>query len=153
EALLRHYVRPEEVLFAVHPETWSSAGVDHSDELRALPRGEPIRVAPTASTRTVFTVGCPREVPAHFLKLHYPRRSSRFNRRLRRKNIHNSIEGTRDLAHVRFDRFAYLPDVLGFTYGPGDDAWGFLVREAAPRPYQGQRPLVPYFALYAGDLH
>src|SRR5205814_493805 len=40
EALRRHYVRPEGVLFAVHPETWSSPDIDGADELRALPRGE-----------------------------------------------------------------------------------------------------------------
>src|SRR5437899_9515777 len=56
EALRQHYVRPEGVLFAVHPETWSSPGIDCLDELHALPRGEPIQVAPTASTRTVFPV-------------------------------------------------------------------------------------------------
>src|SRR5947208_7758514 len=77
EALRQHYVRSEGVLFAVHPETWSSPGIDSSDELHALPRGESIQVAPTASTRTVFTVGGARGVPAHSLKLHYPRRSSR----------------------------------------------------------------------------
>src|SRR5437764_498404 len=145
------YLRSEAVLFAIHPETWSSSGIDHLDELHALPRGEPIQVAPTASTRTVFPAGGPVEVPAHFLKLHYPRRISRFNRRLRRKNIHNSIEGSRDLAHVNLNRFAYLPDILGFTYG-SSNSWGFLVREAVPRPLQEQRFLIPYFALYAGDL-
>src|SRR6266480_1851243 len=152
EALRQHYIRPEGVLFAVHPETWSSSGIDNLDELHALPRGESIQVAPTASTRTVFTVAPPKDVPAHFLKLHYPRRISRFNRRLRRKNIHNSVEGSRDLAQVRFDRFAYLPDALGFTYADGGNPWGFLVREAIPRPYEQGRFLIPYFALYAGDL-
>jgi hypothetical protein len=153
KGITEHYLRSENVLFAIHPETWASSGIDHLDELHALPRGEPIQVAPTASTRTVFTTaGDTQDVPAHFLKLHYPRRISRFNRRLRKKNIHNSIEGSRDLAEVRFDRFGYLPDVLGFTYGGGDNPWGFLVREATPRPFQGQRFLIPYFALYAGDL-
>src|SRR5438309_11399448 len=86
EALRQHYIRPEGVLFAVHPETWTSAGVEHLEELHALPKGEPIRVEPTASTRTVFTAGRQGKVPAHFLKLHYPRRISRFNRRLRGLN-------------------------------------------------------------------
>src|SRR5437870_5215189 len=120
KSLRSHYMRSEGVLFAIHPETWSSSGIDCSDELHALPKGEPIQVAPTASTRTVFTVGGTQEVPAHFLKLHYPRRISRFNRRLRRKNIHNSITSSRVLAEVRFNRFAYLPDALGITYG-GDE--------------------------------
>src|SRR5882724_4120441 len=52
--LRAQYIRPEGVLFAVHPETWSSPGIDHLDELHALPKGAAIRVAPTASTRTVF---------------------------------------------------------------------------------------------------
>jgi siderophore synthetase component len=122
------------------------------DELRSQPLAESIDVAPTASTRTVFTNGREADVPPHFLKLHYPRRISRFNRRLRRKNIHNSVEGSRDLANVRLDRFAYLPDSLGFTYGNGGNPWGFLVREAVARPYERDRFLIPYFALYAGDL-
>ena len=78
--------------------------IDHLNELRALRRGEPIRVAPTASTRTVLTTETPANVPRHFIKLHYPRRISRFNRRLRRLNIHNSIEGSRDLASVHLDK-------------------------------------------------
>src|SRR5205823_5298125 len=95
ETLQERYMRSESVLFAIHPETWSSTGLDYMNELHEMPCGEIIQVAPTASTRTVFTVRCPKDVPAHFLKLHYPRRISRFNRRLRRKNIHNSIEGSR----------------------------------------------------------
>src|SRR5205809_7990181 len=39
DALRQYYVPPEEVLFAVHPETWSSSGIDNLDELHALPRG------------------------------------------------------------------------------------------------------------------
>jgi hypothetical protein len=100
----------------------------------------------------VLTTQTTGSFPAHFIKLHYPRRISRFNRRLRRKNICNSVQATHDVARVRCDRFAYLPDVLGFAYGDGDNAWGFLVREATPRPFQGHRLMVPYFALYGGDL-
>src|SRR6266567_1887040 len=98
-----------------------------------VPR-EQVEVAPTASTRTVLTTATHQNVPHHFIKLHYPRRISRFNRRLRRKNIFNSIEATRDVAHVRLDKFAYLPDAIGFLYGHDESAWGFLVREATPRP-------------------
>jgi hypothetical protein len=151
-SLLESYVRSSDVQFLIHPETWASPGVDYLDELRALPRGAPIQVAPTASTRTVLTTRTAESVPPHFIKLHYPRRISRFNRRLRRKNIRNSIDATHDVAHVDFEKFAYLPDTLGFTYGEEENAWGFLVREATPRPVQGSRFLIPYFALYGGDL-
>jgi hypothetical protein len=150
--LLEFYVPSEQVRFLIHPETWASSGIDNLEELHALRRGEPLQVAPTASTRTVLTTETRENVPHHFLKLHYPRRISRFNRRLRRKNIRNSVEATHDLAHVRFDKFAYLPDSLGFTYGDGGNPWGFLVREGTPRPFREARFLVPYFALYGGDL-
>jgi hypothetical protein len=150
--ILEFYVLSEQVRFLIHPETWASAGIDNLDELHALRRGEPLQVAPTASTRTVLTTETPANVPHHFVKLHYPRRISRFNRRLRRKNIRNSVEATHDLAHVRFDKFAYLPDSLGFIYGDGGNPWGFLVREGTPRPFQEARFLIPYFALYGGDL-
>jgi len=84
-SLLEFYVRPDGVQFLVHPETWESPGIDRLDELHALPRGEPIEVAPTASTRTVLTTETLANAPAHFIKLHYPQRISRFNRRLKRK--------------------------------------------------------------------
>ncbi|MBI3863806.1 MAG: short-chain oxidoreductase [Planctomycetia bacterium] len=150
--LLEFYVQPEEVRFLIHPETWASPGIDNLDVLRTFRRGEPVQVAPTASTRTVYTTATPGTVPAHFIKLHYPRRISRFNRRLRLKNIRNSIEATRDLEHVRFERFAYLPDSLGCTCGGDGNPWGFLVRERIPRPVQEARFLIPCFALYGGDL-
>ena len=110
-------------------------------------------MAPTASTRTVLTTETSTGVPHHFVKLHYPRRISRFNRRLRQKNVHNSVAGSGDVANVRFEKFAYLPDALGFTFGKDASAWGFLVREIKPRPFvEGKRFLIPYFALYGGDL-
>src|SRR5947207_1843408 len=57
KTLQQEYIRPQGILFAIHPETWSDPKVEFSDELHALPKGESIRVAPTASTRTVFTFG------------------------------------------------------------------------------------------------
>jgi hypothetical protein len=160
-ALRARYVSDDEVRFVVHPETWASPDLDRRSELLALPLGEPIRVAPTASTRTVLALDDGPLFPRHFLKLHYPRRISRFNRRLRLVNIRNSVLATRDVAELRSDRFAVLPDVLGVTYdgargAGGPEPWGFLVREARPRPHvprSEQRVLVPYFALYGGDLH
>lgn len=150
--ILKHYVRPQGGLFPVHPETWTMAGVERLDEIHALPRDAPIRVAPTASTRTVLTLDHTQNVPRHFIKLHYPLRISRFNRRLRRKDIHNTVAATREIAQLRFDKFAYLPDALGFTFGDDESSWGFLVREAIPRPFIEHRFLIPCFALYGGDF-
>jgi hypothetical protein len=141
--LRERYIRPQGILFAVHPETWVTAGIEHLDKLHALPRDEPIQVAPTASTRTVLALKDGDSFPVHFIKLHYPVRISRFNRRLRRKNIRNSVAVTADIGHFQFDRFAYLPDSLGFTFGNDDNSWGFLVREGIPRPFVGQRFMIP----------
>jgi hypothetical protein len=68
--LLEFYVLSEQVRFLIHPETWASSGIDNLDDLHALRRGEPLQVAPTASTRTVLTTETPANVPHHFVKLH-----------------------------------------------------------------------------------
>src|SRR6266480_3034791 len=44
KSIWERYVRSEGVLFAIHPEIWTSQGIDHLDELHALPRGESIEV-------------------------------------------------------------------------------------------------------------
>jgi hypothetical protein len=151
--LLQHYVRSTGIVFPVHPETWTMPGVDNIDEIRSLSREAPIRVAPTASTRTVFALDRIANVPRHYIKLHYPVRISRFNRRLRRRNIQNSVAVTRDIANFASEKFAYLPDVLGFTFGADENSWGALLREAVPRPVVNDRFLIPCFALYAGDAN
>src|SRR5215467_11594392 len=80
--LLEFYVSSEQVRFLIHPEIWASSGIDNLDELHALRRGVPLQVAPTASTRTVLTTETPANVPRHFVKLHYPRRSRRLKREI-----------------------------------------------------------------------
>src|SRR5205823_273796 len=123
---LERYVRRDRVLFPIHPDTWANDAV--SAPLRAFPIGARLRVAPTASTRTVLVLDAD---PPHFVKLHCPRRISRFNRALRRRNIRNSVAVT---CEMRDAGIAHLPDVLGVAFGPDPDAWGFLVRERRPRP-------------------
>lgn len=152
EELRDFYLRSDSVLFAVHPETWMNAELEGMNELRTMPRVKPLVVAPTASTRTVLVANGEQRVPEHFLKLHYPGRISRFNRKLRRKNISNGVAITKDLANVHLDKFAYLPEVMGVTFGNRAESWGFLVREQIPRPFQPSRFLIPCFALYGGDL-
>ena len=153
EKLHDFYIQEEHVLFLIHPEIWKSSPIDHLDELHKLQKRESIQVAPTSSTRTVMTKEYSEKYPSHFIKLHYPRRISRFNRRLRRKNIHNSVAVTKDLATFNFEKFAYLPDSLGFTFADGGNPWGFLIRELNPKPYRENRFLIPFFALYGGDLN
>src|SRR5205085_10564088 len=69
QGLWDFYVQQDEVRFLVHPETWESAEIDRLDELHGMRRGEPIQVAPTASTRTVLTTATSGNVPHHFIKL------------------------------------------------------------------------------------
>ncbi len=145
------YICDGEVRFALHPETWAAENIPFLDELRKYPQGDAIEVSPTASTRTVLVRNADN-LPPHFLKLHYPKYVSRFNRRLRRLNICNSVAVTRDIKNICHPRFAYLPDELGFIFGTGSDAWGFLVREAHPHPLLQGGSLIPGFALYGGDL-
>src|SRR5689334_4342136 len=113
-ALRHRYLKDGHVLFRVHPETRGELGAGQWSENA---EGDPISVAPTSSTRTVMTLRPEGGARPHFLKLHYPRRISRFIRRIREKNVHNSVRASRELADVRLPRFAYLPESLGFTYG------------------------------------
>jgi siderophore synthetase component len=151
-ALAHFYNAHNYVLFAIHPEIWGDFEVSGMEILRRFPRGEVIAAVPTASTRTVFVTELDGVVPNHYLKLHLPRRVSRFNRRLRHLNIANSVAVTKDLREIRFHKFAYLGDTLGFTLGNEHDSWGFLVREATALPFEGTHFLIPCFALYGCDL-
>ncbi len=151
-ALFRHYVRSDGVLFPLHPATLAVAGDERLEEIQTLPREAPIRVAATASTRTVLTLQHPCDASPHFIKLHLPCRISRFNRRLLRKEIHNAIVATKEIGRLSCDKFAYLSDAFGVTFGKGAESWGFLVREAIPHPIAENRFMIPCFALYAGDL-
>jgi Ferric iron reductase FhuF-like transporter len=137
----------EDVLLPVHPDALHFDGlVGRADLLRCGP-GPDLEVVPSANARTVFVArlgGAP--VPPHFLKLHYPRRLSRFTRRLRAPIIGLQLWVADELARVGVP---FLPEVGGGVFGTGTDAWGFLVRETAlPLPF-----VVPLFALYGKDYH
>jgi hypothetical protein len=131
-SLREFYLRPDGVLFAVHPETWGSFGVENLDKLHSLPRGKPIQVAPTASTRTVLALEHAMDAPLHFIKLHYPQRISRFNRRLRRANIQNSVALTLAIGHEFFD---CLLGVLKHFYAVDEDSERSRVKEAFHRAF------------------
>ena len=146
--LLKYYIHNDTVLFPVHPEIFQDDKTAFIEELRKYP-SESIRVSPTASTRTVMTKM--EDIPHHFIKLHYPRRISRFIRRLRCNNIQNSIEVSKDLRCLTLPKFAYLPETIGICYGSGPESWGFIIREYTPRPVTKNKILIPMFALYAQD--
>ena len=149
--LLNYYIRNDKVLFPIHPEIFEDNRVIFIEELRKFSFTS-IRVSPTASTRTVMTIGT-NEVPNHFIKLHYPRRISRFIRRLKENTIQNCILASEDLENFSLKNFAYFPETIGMTYGSGPDSWGFIIREFMPRPNLEKRFLIPLFSLYSKDLN
>jgi hypothetical protein len=139
----------QRLLLPVHPGALALPAV--AADLAGCPPGPPVEVVPSANARTVFVerLGA-QPVPPHFLKLHYPRRLSRFTRRLRRPVIALQLWVAGELARIGAP---VLPEVAGGVVGTDPThAWGFLVRGA--RVPGGDRwPLtVPLFALYGRDL-
>jgi hypothetical protein len=89
-------------------------------------------------------------VPPHFLKLHYPRRLSRFTRRLRRPVIALQLWVAGELGRIGAP---VLPEVAGGVVGTDPvQSWGFLVREARAPGGEPWPLTVPLFALYGRDV-
>lgn len=137
-------------LLPVHPDTLSLPTLFGRERLLRLPAGPPVRAVPTANARTLLVrqIG-DRPVEPHFLKLHYPRRLSRFGRRLRRPTIELQLWVSAELHRVGVP---FLPEVGGGAYGDDTgEAWGYLLRER--RLLGGSlRYTVPLFALYGADV-
>lgn len=152
--LSEYYVKDDSILFPIHPEIASDTSIPYIAELIRFPREGEIAVVPTSSTRTVFAKNHDG-LPPHFLKLHYPRRISRFIRNIRRKVVENSIEVSRDLlAMPPLSGVGYLSESIGLAYGDSENGWGVIIRESTPRPYQETgKYLIPYFALYSQDRY
>lgn len=138
-------------LLPVHPDTLSTSDLPGRTLLLASPQGPCLEVSPTANARTVLVHRIAGEaVEPHFVKLHYPRRLSRFSRRLRRPMIELQLWVATELHRAKV---AYLPEVAGGAYGEDpEQAWGFLLRQ---RQLVGGslRYTVPLFALYGTDVH
>jgi hypothetical protein len=137
-------------LLPVHPNAVDAPDLVGRDELLAAPPGPTLTAVPTANARTVFVTaidGTP--VEPHFVKLHYPRRLSRFTRRLRKPVIELQLWVSDELVRIGAP---VLPEVGGGWFGDGDDAWGFLLRAARPLD-PAPACTVPLFALYGRDLH
>lgn len=135
-------------LLPVHPNALDAPDLVGRDELLAAPSGPVLTAVPSANARTVFVTaidGTP--VEPHFVKLHYPRRLSRFTRRLRRPVIELQLWVSDDLVRVGAP---VLPEVGGGWFGAGDDAWGYLLRAARPVD-AAPAWTVPLFALYGRD--
>lgn len=149
--LQNYYIRNDHVIFCIHPEIFKDEKIDYIKELNQFPISHTICVTPTASNRTVFVHN--ENLPLHFIKLHYPKKISRFFRYFKHQKIKDEIEVSKDLKHIFLDKFAYLPETIGVVYGLPHNGWGFDIREFIPRPYAGEkRFLIPCFSLYAQDM-
>jgi hypothetical protein len=133
-------------LLPVHPNALDSAELAGRAELARCAPGPQFEVVPSANARTVFVsrIGGVA-VPPHFVKLHYPRRLSRFTRRLRRPAIALQLWVAEELLRAGVP---LLPDVGGGSIDCAEP-WGFLVRAADVR----HGFTVPLFALYGADYH
>ncbi len=145
------YRREGGFLLPVHPDTLTVPDLPWRARLLTLPPGPSLEVAPTANARTVLVRRVDSEpVEPHFVKLHYPRRLSRFSRRLRRPMIELQLWVSAELHRAGVP---FLPEVAGAAFGDDPtEAWGYVVRE---RHLLGGslRFTVPLFALYGTDVH
>jgi hypothetical protein len=146
------YCEDDAFLLPVHPDVVGLTGLYGESLLRSLTSGPPLLVTPTANTRTVFVIERDgRAAPPHFVKLHFPRRLSRFTRRLRRPMIELQLWVSQELSG---SGVPYLPEVGGGVLGDHPtESWGYVVREVRPRMGMAE-PLctVPLFALYGQDM-
>ncbi|MFG1946558.1 IucA/IucC family C-terminal-domain containing protein [Nonomuraea sp. NPDC048826] len=150
-ATVKHYQGGDGFLLPVHPETLAFPGLPDLDVLTE--RGPDLTVVPSANARTVFVERIGGEpVEPHFVKLHYPRRLSRFTRRLRRPIISVQLWVAEELSAAGLP---VLPEVAAGVLGADPaESWGFLVRETRPRGPAAATPrfTVPLFALYGQDV-
>ena len=113
-----------------------------------------LRVAPTASARTVYVIE-----HGFYIKLHYPRDIGRF---LRANPCHkwtSSFENCEELvaginSGLAPREFALLRETAGLLIGghqgPQGGA-GVIFREDRPFPFRRLAPLIPFFSLFSND--
>jgi hypothetical protein len=138
-------------LLPVHPLTLGTLTDEVLASLRRHEPGPALTVIPSANVRTVFAILLGgRRVPPHFVKLHYPRRLSRFTRRLRRPIIGLQLWVADELNRIGAP---FLPEVGGGVFGHDPkQAWGFLLRERQVNARTQPQHVVPMFALYGTDV-
>src|SRR2546423_387683 len=73
-----------------------------------------IQVAPTASSRTVAAIES--KITPYYLKLHCPKKISRYYRNLGPLTVAHSVEVSKRLAFIIHEKFAYLPESIGIAF-------------------------------------
>jgi hypothetical protein len=146
------YQQPGAFLLPVHPDALEHEGLVGREALLGCKPGPYLEAVPSANARTVFVRRFDGEaVPPHFAKLHYPRRMSRFTRRLRRPTLGLHLWTAGELARVDAP---VLPEVAAGIFGwDPHHSWGALLRELEPEDATGTTHTVPLLALYGRDHH
>jgi len=156
------YIDDDKAVFAIHPQVLDACPQDPYVQrtLRLCTGRRTVPVTPSSSTRTLFPVD---GKPFHALKVHFPFRISRYDRRMRHEVLEQAINVSRELEAgigLLDPRFAFLREVMAVCHpnldvgSDREENWGCLVRDMRPFPAaHGSTRLVPGFALYGRDYY
>lgn len=153
-------VDTDKILFCIHPQIFEAhrgdSYVDRTLSIGSYRKG--MAVSPSSSTRTLYVLD---GTTPHAIKIHFPFRISRYERRMREEVIAQAINISLELEEgIRHfdDRFAYLREVIGVVHrnlqpeSPRGENWGYLIRDMTPFPIVNEeRILIPGFSLYGKD--
>jgi len=126
------YLDNGKAMFAIHPQVLDACPQDpYVQRTLSLCTGRrTLPVAPSSSTRTLFAVD---RQPSHALKVHFPFRISRYDRRMRHEVLEQAINVSRELEAgigLLDSRFAFLREVIAVCL----DRYTGLCREDFTRP-------------------
>ncbi|WP_319523245.1 IucA/IucC family protein [uncultured Desulfosarcina sp.] len=156
------YLDDDKAMFAIHPQVLDACPQDpYVQRTLNLCTGRgSLPVTPSSSTRTLFAVD---RQPPHALKVHFPFRVSRYDRRMRHEVLEQAINVSRELEAgigLLDPRFAFLREVIAVCHpnldvgSAREENWGCLIRDMRPFPAtRGSTRLVPGFALYGRDFY
>ncbi len=163
ENLLQTYIKDKNILFCVHPQVINEFQNDRYCRhlLANATPAPPLTVVPSSSTRTLYVLH--NNTLSHAVKVHFPLRVSRYERKMRDEVIEQAINVSLELESgvQRLDSsFAFLREVIGIVHAPLEQAktgrtenWGFVVRDMRPFPFlEGEYQLLPGFALFGKDF-
>ncbi len=161
KTILDQYLKSDHAVFPVHPQILEAGVWDPYIE-KTVSKGKPLpalRVCPSSSTRTLYVEG--QNAFPHALKVHFPFRISRYDRKMRDEVVAQAVavSGELEKGISSFEPgFSMMREVLGISHqnlDPGSlrgENWGFLVRDLSPFPHSKiQTRLIPGFALYGKD--
>jgi len=141
-------------LLPVHPATIRLLPSKVQKQIKQLTLGPRLDVSPTSSTRTLYVHGAdgPNECPHHFLKLHFPRRISRFIRSLTDEDVIYQLWISKQIQSARLPHF---PDLAGgYALRHQKSSAGFLIRATQQEGgVDGSCFTLPGFSLFGGDTN